>query len=36
MNVAIALVNLIYLAGERTPGTVQFVGLELREHCIGR
>ena len=39
MNVAIALIiNLIYLAGDRTPETVQFVGLELREHCmnIGR
>jgi len=38
MNVAMALVNLIHLAGERTPGTVQFVGFELRDHCmnIGR
>ena len=35
MNVAIALViNLIYLAGDRTPGTVQFVGLELGEPCM--
>ena len=38
MNVAMALVNLIHLAGERTPGTVQFAGFELRDHCmnIGR
>ena len=38
MNVAMALVNLIHLAGERTPGTVQLVGFELRDHCmnIGR
>ena len=39
MNVAIALViNLIYLAGDHTPGKVQFVGLELGKPCmnIGR
>ena len=39
MKVAIALViNLIYLTGDRTPGIVQFVGLELGEPCmdIGR
>ena len=29
MKVSIALVNPLYLAGERTHGTVQFVGLEL-------
>ena len=33
MNV-MALVNLIHLAGECTPGTVQFVGFELRDHCM--
>ena len=38
MKVSIALVNPLYLAGERTHGTVQFVLLELREHGmnIGR
>ena len=38
MKVAMVLVNLIYLAGERTPWTVRFVGLEIKEHCmnIGR
>ena len=33
MKVTIALINLIYLAGERTPGTVQFVGLDDQASC---
>ena len=36
MKVAIALINLIYLAGERTPGTIQFVGLDDQASCMAK
>ena len=36
MKVVIALNNLTYLAGERTPGTVQFVELDDQASCMAK